>query len=330
MRERIKANYVKTLKIAVGSAVSIIIANLLQLPFGTAAGIITLLSVQNTKKETLFVAGRRILAFILAMVSAYLIFRILGYSAGSFGVFLFLFVILCEMLGLQDGISICAVLVTHFLTLQQMNLHAVWNEFLLLVIGITVGAATNVYIPRNVKEIRQSQAYIEEKLKEILKELSIQISEPEKQGEILRIQELHLYIQRAVQMAYENRNNTFLSDSKYFISYMELRLTQLTVLERIYLLEQRLDGQTPQAVAISGFMNSIALSLRETNNGVKLLEESEKLLTYFENDDLPTNRKEFENRAVLYQILCELQWFVQLKKDFAENLTRKQIEEFWN
>ena len=101
-------------------------------------------------------------------------------------------------------------------------------------------------------------------------------------------------------------------------------------MERIYLLEQRLDDQTPQAAAISGFMNSVALSLRETNNGVKLLEESEKLRTYFEYDDLPTNRKEFENRAVLYQILCELQWFVQLKRDFAENMTKKQIEEFWN
>lgn len=330
MRERIKGNYVKTLKIAVGSAVSIIIANLFQLSFGTAAGIITLLSVQNTKKETLFVAGRRVLAFILAMVSAYLIFNMLGYFAGSFGMFLFVFVILCEMFGLQDGISICAVLVTHFLTLKQMELQDIWNEFLLLIIGISVGAATNVYIPRNVKEIRQSQIYIEEKLKEILKELSIRLMEPKKRGEIVKIQELHLYIQRAVAMAYENRNNTFLMDSRYFISYMELRLTQLTVLERMFLLEQRLDSQTPQAAAISGFMNRVALSLRENNNGVKLLEEFEQLRAYFENDDLPTDRKEFENRAVLYQILCELQWFVQLKTDFAENLTKKQLEEFWD
>lgn len=330
MKERSRTNYIKTLKIAAGSAISIIIANLLSLSFGTAAGIITLLSVQNTKKETLRVAGKRILAFVIAMGLAKLIFTMFGYYASSFGLFLFLFVIVCEIWDLQEGISICAVLVTHFLTWKHMNRADVWNEFLLLMIGIAVGAVTNLYVPRNVKEIKRSQIYIEERIREILSELSYQLMVSEKRCDILAIEELHYYIQRAVRMAYENSNNTFLADAQYFISYMELRLAQLSVIERIYVLIQRVDGQLPQAAALADFMKEVSDHLRENNNGEMLLKEYEKLKFHFEQAKLPTDRQEFETRAVLYQILCEMQWFLQLKSEFSKNLTPKQVEEFWN
>lgn len=331
MKERIRANYIKTLKIAVGSAISIIIADLLSLSFGTAAGIITLLSVQNTKKETLRVAGKRILAFLIAICLAFIVFQLFDYSAISFGLFLFLFVIICEIWNLQEGISLCAVLVTHFLTLKHMYAADIWNEFLLLIIGISVGAFTNLYMPRNIKEIKRSQTYIEEKMKGILHHLSVQLTKPDRREEIVEIQELHLYIQRAVRMAYENSNNTFLSDSQYFVSYMELRLTQLSVLERIYTLVQNVDKhQLTQTLAVGEYMNLVAKSFRENNNGIMLLEELTRLKAYFETDELPNNRREFENRAVLYQIVCEMQWFIQLKAEFAESLTDKQLEEFWD
>ena len=45
--------------------------------------------------------------------------------------------------------------------------------------------------------------------------------------------------------------------------------------------------------------------------------------------ELFKNREEFENGAILYQILCEIEWFLQLKFQFARNLTPKQVEEFW-
>lgn len=330
MKERNRMNYIKSFKIAIGAAISIIIANLLQLSFGTAAGIITLLSVQNTKKETLVVAGRRILAFILAMILAWITFSILGYSAGSFGAFLFVFVLLCELFGLQEGIPINSVLTTHFLTFQVMGVNEILNEFLLLIIGISVGALTNVYIPRNVKEIKRSQRYIEERLRQILEELSVQLCDPDKRGEIIKIQELHLYIQHSVRLAYENHNNTFLADTQYFIEYMELRLTQLTVIERIYSLIQRLDYHTPQATAMAAYLMKISMYLHETNDGTKLLKEFEELRQTFEQGSMPAERIEFENRAILFQVLWEVEWFLQLKIEFSKHLTKQQIEEFWS
>ena len=45
-------NLIKTLKIAAGSMLAIIIAQSLNISYSTSAGIITLLSIQNTKKST--------------------------------------------------------------------------------------------------------------------------------------------------------------------------------------------------------------------------------------------------------------------------------------
>lgn len=54
----------KLLKIAVGSAFSIFLADALGLNYGTSAGIITLLTIQDTSKETIAISVKRVFAFL--------------------------------------------------------------------------------------------------------------------------------------------------------------------------------------------------------------------------------------------------------------------------
>ena len=44
---------------------------------------------------------------------------------------------------------------------------------------------------------------------------------------------------------------------------------------------------------------------------------------------LPVTREEFEARAVLFQVLLELEQFLVLKRDFVDGLTRHEIHCFW-
>lgn len=44
---------------------------------------------------------------------------------------------------------------------------------------------------------------------------------------------------------------------------------------------------------------------------------------------LPELREEFENRAVLFQILLELEQFLEIKKKFVEELSAEEIGKFW-
>ena len=48
-----KPDYLKILKIAAGTGISIIIAEVLGLRYSASAGVITLLSIQDTKRETI-------------------------------------------------------------------------------------------------------------------------------------------------------------------------------------------------------------------------------------------------------------------------------------
>ena len=124
----------KLIKIAVGSVVSIFLADMLGLSYGTSAGIITLLTIQDTSRETIIISVKRVCAFLLAAVLAGLVFRAAGYHVISYGIFLFLFIACCIPLRLGDAVSINAVLATHYLLEMDMSPSFIWNEVQLLFI----------------------------------------------------------------------------------------------------------------------------------------------------------------------------------------------------
>ena len=47
-----------------------------------------------------------------------------------------------------------------------------------------------------------------------------------------------------------------------------------------------------------------------------LLSELERLHHYYEQQQLPVTRQEFENRSMLYHILEDMKAFLDIKKDF--------------
>ena len=156
------------LKVSIGSSAAIILADHFGLLYSSSAGIITLLTIQITKKETLRVALRRFEAFIAAVIIAFALFNILGYSPLTFGFILFFFIATCLLLGLKDGIPMNAVLMTHFLIERRMDLSLLLNEAGLMLIGIGIGILLNLIMIGNKKRIRMEQSKLEDKIKETL------------------------------------------------------------------------------------------------------------------------------------------------------------------
>ena len=139
---------IKSLKIAAAAAIAIGLAGELGLKYSATAGIITVLSIQNTKRETLKSAGNRWLAFLCALALSKLSFTLLGYGLWAFGTYLFLFALLCICAGWTEAIAMDSVLVTHFLAEQDMGLLLVANEVLLLLIGTGMGILVNLHLRR--------------------------------------------------------------------------------------------------------------------------------------------------------------------------------------
>ncbi len=425
---RQKLNYLKIFKIAAGVVISVALAETAGLNFATSAGIITLLSIQDTKKETIRIVARRLVSFWVALFLFAVSTRILGYTPWALGAFLLLFSPVCMTFGLSAGISTNTVLMCHFLGQRAMEPEQILNEFLLLILGTGVGIVLNLYMPRRTEAIRGLQAEIEERMRLLLRQMAKRLGTPGADGDAEScagdLERLRQLLERGQKHAYENMENHLLADVRYYFRYMSLRRTQLLVLERIdgclgrlremdaawaatgerepgerdlrggglgksgigaeknrdgaerrgTGLEKNRDGAerigarsekngpglekdrngveksgtgaeenrfgtagagenvsccAVQSARIAGFLFHTGERLHEYNNVVGLLEDLESVKAEMRRDPMPRGREEFEYRAVLFQILTELEQFLLLKREFVRRLSQEDLETFW-
>ncbi len=320
----------KVMKVAVGSAVAILIAYALGLNYAVSAGIITLLTLQDTKRATLLVAVQRIGAFVLSTLIALLVFSVFSYHAVAYGLFLLIFVGLCNFLKIYNAIPMNAVLATHYLLEKDMSFAVISNEALLLLVGAGIGILLNLYIPSNVALIRKKQRIIEKDLKEILSQMAEKLQIPagsDCHNQCLDMLKQHIDL--GIEQAYTNLNNTLFQETRYYIEYMEMRKQQYQVLREIDEKTSKLTAVTQQARDIAEFIVSISTTLSESQNAKGLLQREESLLLMFKESALPVTRDEFENRAVLYMILMDIRIFLKMKEEFADSLTKEQKDKYW-
>ena len=74
------------LKNAIGAAIAIIIAQAFKLSNVMTAGIIVLLSIQNTRQESFKIAFKRLIATFIALIIAPIRYKLFSFSPYSFGV----------------------------------------------------------------------------------------------------------------------------------------------------------------------------------------------------------------------------------------------------
>lgn len=332
---------IKILKIAMGASLAIIIANILGLEYSTSAGIITLLTIQDTKKETLIVTLKRLISFFVSLLISLILFQSISYHPVIFGVYLLFFIGVCYLFQMEDGIAMSAVLTTHFLVERSMSFYWIRNEILLMLIGISIGIILNLYMPRNLKYIRRDIYEIEVAMKEVLAALSFNLLVEEncdsdefcsREKEKLNddcFQLLEIHLDKAQHRAFENMNNTFLTDTRYYIEYIDLRKNQAALLKDIYKKINYLTIVPNQAYLIADIIKDIQISFHEYNNALELLEELNLVKDTFRQDSLPDSREQFENRAILYNILSDLELFLNMKAEFVRALSKEQIDVYW-
>jgi len=348
-----KVNLLYLLKAGIGSAVAILLADLIGLSFSPSAGIITLLTLQNTKKETINVALKRFVAFLIAIMISYVLFESIGYTPIAFGLFVFIFVALCLLFELKDGIAMNAVLMTHLLVMKHIDLSLFMNETGLLLVGMGIGIVINLIMPRNKEKIRKEQIVLEEEFKAALISLAHLLKDKEsclvqknntkfRHVEVLNndgasssdlnkldFEKLVILLDKLMISAYEEAGNSLLSDTRYIISYLEMRKLQTGVLKEIRDNIISVPVILRQTYPIAEFIESISASFHERNNVAGLLLELGVLKEHFRKDKLPESRDEFEYRAVLFQILKELEYFLVLKRNFILELEAKNMVSYW-
>lgn len=309
----------KTFKMALSATIAIIISNYIGLKFGVTAGIIAILSIQETKKEALLVAGRRLIACAAAILLSFLLFWLLGNSPIVFGLFLLIFISGTILLKIEDGMVMGAVLSTHLLSSTDINVSWIINEVQLTIIGIGVAMLFNLYSSALDDEFDKNKARIEDCYRAILSDMAVSLvtqTVPIYEKKILL--EVEGLVNKSKLIAQAINNNKLFSINNYYVSYIEMRIIQLEVIKRMKRHFSRFYMTFEQTKILSEFTNNVAMNLHEDNDCLELLERLNLLRKDYKNMELPKNREEFENRALLFQFLNDLEDFLNAKREFKE------------
>lgn len=326
--KRLNSILSKTSKAALGACAAILIAQTLGLLYAPSAGIITLLSLQETKKETLRTALQRLIAFFAATAISLISFSVLGYNLLGFGIYLLFFVAFCHAFSMQNAIAMCSVLITHFWAEKEMSIHFITNEMLLLLIGAGIGIGINLFLSISVERIQKSQYEIDESIKKILAALAngFERGKPDSDIEMNWLDEKLRKAKNEIEVASEN---ALTIDLQYYREYIDMRRNQILLLKRVQRDLPRLGKIPPQAECLVMFLRKIVDTFGESNNAEALLIQAEDTRQYFKKSDLPQSREEFESRAALLHIFNELEHFLLLKYTFARSLSEEQKRKYW-
>ncbi len=320
----------RTIRITVSALLANFVAMLIGLENPYAAGIIAILAVLNTRKETFDrvkeYSGSTILAFAIATG----VFYIFGYSIYSFAVYLAVYVPLAYFLKVDAGIAPCSVLVTHFLIAESISWAWQINGLAIMFIGLFFALLANFWIPSHNQKIEMMVVDIEKQMSLILFLLEKRLLEGSKNRERIQ-QELKDLCKQTIELEkiafieYDNRD--FSDDSEsYYIKYAQMRQRQYEILNRITNSLDNVLPNTDENRILASIFGETAEQLDETNTGIELLGYISNLYRVFRDSSLPKSREEFESRAILYNILTEFEKFLELKRDFYQEFGESKIE----
>lgn len=306
-------------RIVAAAIVATLLATVLNLEFAVAAGIVAILTIQPTKRETFATAMGRLLAFVCALVIAYASFSVLGYNLTGFFVYLFVFIVICQLFSWYSAMAMNSVLISHFLNFGEMTIATVTNELLIFAIGVGMGIVANMFLTKKTAYMCQLMEQTDEQIAKILFRMGERVLDKDMSdynGECFRVLEDLLY--RSEQMAQENYKNQLDDKDVFDMQYIAMRRRQAQVLFEMYKNVRRLSDVPITGGRIAEFFKNMAGVFHRDNDVRELLQELRNMEQYMAIQPMPATRDEFEDRARLFVIMESMDEFLQIKADFVK------------
>ena len=322
-----------SVKIGLGSSIAIYIAQTLHLEYAVSAGTVTLLTLMATKWETIRLSVARFASFISTVLLGWLIFSNISSMWAAYGILLTLVVFMAEALGWRTTISVNSVVAAHLVTNHDFSPAAIRNEFLLVLIGVILAIILNLFNGNvfHKQKIISDMRDTENRLQSILRDLAAYLYGDEMQHNVWdNIRELEDRSRDYIKSATEYQDNTFQSHPEYYITYFEMRYQQCRILHNLNTELVKISSMPKQAAVIADYLLYLAEYVIEINHPLLQITRLNEIFAGMRNEQLPQTRDEFENRALLYHVLMDIQDFLMLKADFVNKLDEKQLERYWD
>ncbi len=316
------------LKLCVAVILGITFASLLELEYQTSAGIVAILTIFRTKRETIQTAVGRALAFVVALGISFVCFHFLGLGIEAFLLFLILYIFICHFMNWTYAITLNAVLVSHFVTSGRLDAMAVRNEVLIFLIGVTVGILMNMHLRKNVHHFEKMKQETDEHIIRILARMSKRMKNhdvSDYNGECFK--ELEEILRDTKNMAEYNYNNQFNKYDVFDLEYISMRERQCVVLYEMYSLLRHLETTPHTTEKVSEFLDMLSHVLDEENDGTELMAKFKEMDCYMKAQPLPKERQEFEDRARLFCFMRNMEHFIRIKMDFIKEHQNPEFAE---
>ncbi len=303
----------RTLKTAVGVSAAIALAYALQLEFYTSAGILTLLCIQKTRRESLAAVLERLYACLIGIGLAGAFFWALGFKPWAILPLFLLFIPITVRLRVTGGIASSSVIMMHLYVHGSFDASFLLNELAIIAIGLGVALVVNVYMPGIDKQVQRYKEEIDRLMAVVLEEYAKYMKEGYGLWDGKELLELSEVLSKARNLAILEVENNLTRRSNPFYHYFDRKQQQFQILERMLPMVSRMGIQLEQGVRLGEFLENIAYSLRHPSPD-DFSRHADKLRAIRELHrglPMPDNRAEFENRANLYGLANELEGFIQ-------------------
>ncbi|ASA95548.1 MULTISPECIES: aromatic acid exporter family protein [Anoxybacillus] len=303
----------RTVKTAIGTASAIALAQWLHLENFASAGIITILCIQVTKKKSLQTARARFVAGLVGLLFSFLFFEGLRYHPLSIGLLLLFFIPTTVALKVTEGIATSAVIILHVYMAKAMTWSLVYNEVMLMIIGIGIALLVNMYMPSVEKDLKEYQRIVEDLFRIIFKEIVHYLRTNESLWDGKEIALASDTLKRAKALALQNIENHFLRNEDYYYRYFRMRERQFEIIERMLPLISSMTYTVEQRNMIADFIDELSDAIHPGNTADRFIRQLEEMKKQFQQMPLPKTREEFEERAALLHFVKEMEQYLIIK-----------------
>ncbi len=307
-----KTILIRTIKTALASLLAIIVAQELSLEYASAAGIIAILNIFETRKATIEGGLKRTLSAVIAIIIGGLAFERFGYVTCVFGLYLLIFVPISFLLKIELGLGPSSVIVTHLLAFGEINSSIILNEMALVFIGTGFAMLTNFYAPNSQDQLNKLVASIDEDMKSILnlfgkslvENLDVKLYED-------KIKSLEEDIKKTIELA-AIENDNLIENSREMLYDLHLREREMDLLEEMYYDLKTIPPEYSDGKYISDILIKTSENLTEGGDMIRVKKRIDYLKDHFHMMKLPQDHEEFAIRSAVFQVFRSLDQFIEI------------------
>ena len=306
------------IKMSLVGVLASLVARFLGLEYWLTAGVLAILSIHLTKKDSFVISIRRVVDSIFGIMLATLMFIAFGYNFVVYSFFVFLFAYASWVLKVNEGIVPALVLVTHLLVHGEFSVIHIGNALALLFISVGIALIFNLIYPtQSEKELDNHVLSIDQLVRDHLFMLSLLLKDPDYNDEYYRH---YAMLDRKISDTIDivelvDKDLLFYNDHSY-LAYLHMRKEQSNYIRHMYQQALKIKKIHPNALKISTFVKELSNDIGVYNKAHYQLKKLDDLQNLFKEAPLPVTREEFELRANLYQILNEVESLLVIKIHF--------------